>query len=108
MAASERASSYSSSSSSSPFNAAFAAILGTDGGLSRGLWGRRHADGRSQRWRYLGLRPFVVRLQVDDVAQSQVHAHGIVRALRRLGTRLRDRRKDGRYRTAAGIVIRSW
>src|SRR5262245_35648878 len=143
------------------FNAAFAAILGNGGGLSRGRWGRRHADGRGQRWRCLGLRAFVGRLQVDDVAQqdlgvhqlvapndnrlegqgtlaqaryhrfaagldtlgdgdlaltreqlyrahiAQVHAHGIVRALRQLGTRLPDRRngRDDRYRTAAGIVI---
>src|SRR5215470_17034802 len=142
------------------FNAAFAAILGTDGGLSGCRRGRRQADGCGPRWRRLGLRPLVGCLQVDDVAQqnlgihqlvapnddglerqrtfaqardyrlaagldalgngnlalarqqldrahiAQVHAHGIVRALRRLG-RLRDRRngRSGRYRTAAGIVI---
>ena len=143
-------------------NAAFAAILGTDGGLSGGRRGRRHVDDRDHgRWRRLGLRPFVGRPQVDDLAQqdlgvhqliapnddrlegqrtlaqarhhrlaagldalgdgdlaltreqldrahvAQVHAHGIVRALRRLGTRLHDRGngRGDRYRTAAGIAI---
>src|SRR5262245_3907645 len=142
------------------FNAAFANIRGTDGGLCGGRQGRRGADGRDQRWRLLGLRPFVGRIQVDDVAQqdlgidqliapnddglerqrtfaqardhrlaagldalgdgglapareqlerahvAQVHAHGIVRALQRLVTRLHDRGngRGDRYRTAAGIA----
>src|SRR5262245_60021476 len=43
------------------FNAAFAAILGTDGGVSEGSRGWRHADGRDRRWRRLSLRPFVGR-----------------------------------------------
>src|SRR5262249_17063172 len=117
------------------FNAALAAILGTDGRDRRG--GRHACD----RWRRLGLRPFAGRPQVDDIGQqdlgvhqliapnddglerqrtfaqaryyrlaagldalgdgdlaltrkqldrahvAQVHPHGIVRALRRLGTR---------------------
>src|SRR5262245_31417444 len=140
------------------FNAAFAAILGTDGGVSGGSRGRRHADSHGHRWRCLSLRPFVRRPQVDDVAQqdlgihqlvapnddglerqwtfaqardhrlaagldalsdgdlaltreqlnrahvAQVHAHGIVRALRRLGTRPRDRGngRGDRYQTAIG------
>ena len=143
-------------------NAAFAAILGTDGWLSGGRRGRRYGEGRDHgRWRRLGLRPFVGRPQVDDLAQqdlgvhqliapnddrlegqrtlaqarhhrlaagldalgdgdlaltreqfdrahvAQVHAHGIVHALRRLGTRLHDRGngRGDRYRTAAGIAI---
>src|SRR5262245_42218542 len=60
------------------FNAALVAIRGTDGGLSGGRQGRRHADGRDHRWRRLGLRPFVSRPQVDDVAQQNLGVHQLI------------------------------
>ena len=60
-------------------NAAFAAILGADGGISGGRRWRRHVDDRDHgRWRRLGLRPFVGRPQVDDLSQQDLGVHQLI------------------------------